>query len=67
MRAGTICDGELGDEIHLLYECTKLDDLRTENTQTDKQRSREPFVANCRAVDVGAGSIIYFNRHEQRY
>ena len=26
----TICDeGVLGDEIHFLYECTKLDDLRT--------------------------------------
>ena len=30
MRDCTICDEDvLGDEIHLLYECTKLDDLRT--------------------------------------
>ena len=29
-RLCTICDeGVLGDEIHFLYECTKLDDLRT--------------------------------------
>jgi len=30
MRDCTICDeGVLGDEIHFLYECTKLHDLRT--------------------------------------
>ena len=29
MRDCTISEGVIGDKVHLLYKCTKLDDLRT--------------------------------------
>ena len=42
----TICDdGVLGDEIHFLYECTKLDDLRTKYISSCNRMSAN--VYNC--------------------
>ena len=46
MRDCTICDkGVLSDEIHFLYECTKLDNLRTKYLSSCNRLS--PNVNNC--------------------